>query len=125
MKLFPIIKIIQIHRILRSRDVIGQVIGAEDRFPRAIIVIVSADRGVKLFDRRFVQLGGIFFDPRLELAIRWLTLLNVIDHGITIEPQAVDYHLVVAFAGTGITGGKLAAALERKFQPKAGQMQHA
>ena len=49
-KLLPVIQIIQVHGVFCGRRVISHSARAQDAFAGFIIVIISADRGVMLFD---------------------------------------------------------------------------
>ena len=51
MKLVPIVEIIQIHCVFRSRGVVSDLRCTENAFARLVIVNVTADCGVMFFDR--------------------------------------------------------------------------
>jgi len=51
MKLVPIVKIVEIDRVFRRRAIIGESAVPKNVTPRFVVVIVSADGGVVLFDR--------------------------------------------------------------------------
>jgi hypothetical protein len=50
MKFVPVVEIVQVHRILRRRGVVRQAAIAQDRFPRLIVMIISAHGRVMFFD---------------------------------------------------------------------------
>lgn len=80
---------------------------------------VALNCGVELVDRAFVELGAILLHPGFELAIGRLALFDVVDHGIAVEAETVNDHLVVAFACARIARGEFADGLKREFEPKA------
>jgi hypothetical protein len=50
MKLIPIVEIVEVHRVFRSRSVIGDVARTQDTRARIVIVNVTAHCSVVLFD---------------------------------------------------------------------------
>src|SRR5437016_2690488 len=122
---FPIIQVIQIYSVFRGSAVIGQVVSAKNRFARRVIVNVTANRCVEFLDGSLIQFCRILFYPGFELAIGRLVLFDVVDHRVTIEADTVNDHLIIALAGAWIACRQLAGGFERKFEPKAGQMEHA
>ena len=70
MKLVPIVEIVQVHRVFRSRSVVGDAARAQNTLPRFVIVIVTAHRGVMLLDRLPIKRFRVFLHPRFELRDR-------------------------------------------------------
>ena len=54
MKLMPIVKIVQVHRVAWSGSVIGDAARTENAITRLIVVIIAAHRGVMLLDRLLI-----------------------------------------------------------------------
>lgn len=122
---FPVVEIIEVDGVARSGSVVGNAVGGEDALASGVVMIVAGDRGVEFVDGRFVEFHTrLLFDPRFELRIGGPVVFDVVDHSVAVEAERVDDHLVVAFAGAGITSGEFSAGLEGNLEPEAGQMEH-
>ena len=112
MEFVPVVEVIEVYGVFEGASVVGQAVGAQDGLAGAIIVVVTADGGVEAIDRGFVEFRGVLFDPGFKLRIGGFVLLDVVDGRIALEANAVEHHLVVAFAAAWITGGELAGTFE-------------
>src|SRR5688572_19017787 len=113
MKLFPIIEIVQIDRVARRRSVIGKRVRRKNSFTRVIVMEVSSDRRVQLIDRSLVQPHTwLLANPGLKLRVGRTLLLDEINDRLTLESEAVDDHLIVAFSRSGISCGQFASCLQ-------------
>src|SRR5439155_20459107 len=54
MKLMPIVKIVQVHRVAWSGSVIGDAARTQNAITLLIVVIIAAHRGVMLLDRLLI-----------------------------------------------------------------------
>ncbi len=50
-KLIPVVKIVQVHRVAGSGGVVGHAARAQNTLARGVIVVIAAQRSVMLFDR--------------------------------------------------------------------------
>ena len=125
MKFVPVVKIVQVHCVLRSGRVVGDAARAQNTLARIVIVNVSAHRGVMLLDRLRVKRLRVLLHPRFELWIGRLVLLDEILDRLFIEPECGTGHRVVASADAGITGGEFTPRFEGDFLPKPREMENA
>ena len=126
MEFVPVVQIIQIHGIAETAGAVVQPAGRENAFSRVVIVNVSLDRRIELFDVGFVQLyARLLLDPGLELNVVRFIRLNVVERFLAIEPQAVEHHLVVASAASGIARSEFATSFKGAFEPEPWQMDDA
>src|SRR5437867_1243576 len=102
---FPVVEVVEVDGILRRGAVVWQAIGAEDGFAGSIIMDVTANAGIELLNGSFVHLGAILFDPGFELRVSRLAVFDEVDNGLAVETEAINDHLIIAFAGAWITGG--------------------
>src|SRR5688572_18333439 len=119
---FPVVEVVEVHGIARGVGVVRNAVGADDRFARAIVVNVTADRSIQLFDGRFVELHtGLLFNPVLELRIGWFLIFDEVDHGLALQAKRIEDHLIVTLADARVTRREFAALFERDFEPEPRQ----
>ena len=121
----PVVEVVEIDGVARSFRIVLEIRGAEDRPAGFVVVIVTTDGCIELFNRSLVDLGArLLADPLFELTVCWALLGDVGHERIAIEIETIDDHLIETFAHGRVTGCEFAAGIKRDFEPKSRKVQN-
>ncbi|MFN0128846.1 MAG: hypothetical protein ACKV19_19415 [Verrucomicrobiales bacterium] len=125
MERLPVVEVLQIHGILDGAGVLDVVL-AEDRFARRIVVDVAGDGRVELTHGLGVETAALLAEhPGFEFRARGPLVRDVAEELFAIETEAVEHHLVVSFAAGGIIVMQFAYSAEAGLLPETRQMENA
>ena len=97
-----------------ARSAVREARCAEDCASRLVVMNIAGDRSVELFDRLLIDPGaGLLANPLFELRIGRTFPGDERDHGVAIQTETVDDHLIEAVANRWVARCEFIAGVER------------